>query len=111
MGAPQQAHDISFRRVALATAIITAVSLVYVLLAATLDSGSRPALPSPTVADEVNDLEVARFDEVTAAEKSIAPARERLSSYGWVDRRHALIHIPLDRAIDIYLQRSQGEAP
>jgi hypothetical protein len=35
-----------------------------------------------------------------------------LTSYGWVDRKEGIVHIPIDRAMDLFAQRAQvKEAP
>jgi hypothetical protein len=31
--------------------------------------------------------------------------RKRLDSYGWIDREHGIVHIPIDRAIAIMAER------
>lgn len=36
-------------------------------------------------------------------------AKARLESYGWVDRRHGIVHIPIERAIDLYASRPAPE--
>lgn len=38
-----------------------------------------------------------------------AAERERLSSYGWMDRKTGAVHIPIDRAIELIAER--GVAP
>jgi hypothetical protein len=35
--------------------------------------------------------------------------RARLESYGWVDRRAEVIHIPLDRAMNLWLESGAGQ--
>jgi hypothetical protein len=35
----------------------------------------------------------------------------RLNSYGWVDRDRGVVHIPIDRAIDLALERGLQVAP
>jgi hypothetical protein len=44
----------------------------------------------------------ALFSEQQRAEVA---ARKRLSSYGWSDRERRTVHIPLERALELYLQR------
>jgi hypothetical protein len=39
----------------------------------------------------------------------MAGARERLDSYGWSDREHGLVHIPLARAKELLLRRETSE--
>lgn len=40
-----------------------------------------------------------------AAPVSTREAPERLSSYGWVDRERRIVHIPIERAKQLYLSR------
>jgi hypothetical protein len=35
-------------------------------------------------------------------------ARERLQQYGWADREHGRVHIPIARAIELYLARESA---
>ena len=34
-----------------------------------------------------------------------ASQNQKLNSYGWQDRRNEIVHIPIDRAMDLILQR------
>lgn len=38
-----------------------------------------------------------------------ADADRRLASYGWVDRQAGIAHIPIDRAMDLLVERARGE--
>ncbi|HWZ86889.1 MAG TPA: hypothetical protein VN032_11850 [Thermoanaerobaculia bacterium] len=40
-----------------------------------------------------------------------AVERERLDSYGWMDRSSGAVHIPIDRAIELIAQRGVGPLP
>jgi hypothetical protein len=46
-----------------------------------------------------------------AAERQAAPsgAARRLQSYGWSDRERRTVHIPLSRAVELYLAREHSE--
>ena len=35
--------------------------------------------------------------------------RERLSTYGWVDQSKGTVHIPIDRAMEILVQKNRGD--
>jgi hypothetical protein len=37
--------------------------------------------------------------------------RERLESYGWMDRSTGAVHIPIDRAIELIAERGVGPLP
>jgi len=57
-------------------------------------SGSRlPPLPRLQV-DPVQDLSLVRAQQGGA-----------LDSYGWVDRGHGIVHIPIEQAMDLILER------
>jgi hypothetical protein len=56
------------------------------------------AAPAPhTVAGVRAEL----FDLARPGPDLKARQRQQLSSYGWVDRRRGLVHIPVERAMDI----------
>ena len=40
-----------------------------------------------------------------------AAERERLDSYGWMDRSTGAVHIPIDRAIELIAERGLGPLP
>jgi len=53
-------------------------------------SGSPPAWPQPSLQTD------------TRADMAAFGARERqwLTGYGWVDREHGIVHVPINRAMD-----------
>jgi hypothetical protein len=50
---------------------------------------------------EINHIETYDFERPPPRDH--AAALERLKSYGWADAEHRLVHIPIDRAIALYL--------
>jgi hypothetical protein len=40
-----------------------------------------------------------------------AAERERLDSYGWMDRSSGAVHVPIDRAIELIVERGVGPLP
>jgi hypothetical protein len=54
--------------------------------------------PPPT---EVNQIEADLLDGKGPA--ALDPARGRLRSFGWSDRSARLVHVPIDRAFQLYL--------
>ena len=54
-------------------------------------SGDRELPPEPRL-QEAPALDLARFR---------AREEERLSTYGWIDRPNGVVHIPIDRAMEI----------
>jgi hypothetical protein len=49
-------------------------------------------------------IDVRLFGLETEAERQYRLADERLRRYGWVDRGRGLVHVPLDVAIELYLE-------
>lgn len=43
-------------------------------------------------------------------ERMQTQARARLESYGWVDRERGIARIPVERAMELLVQRREGEA-
>lgn len=62
----------------------------------------EPALP-PAPRLEIRG--VRRWTEFLTAE------RERLNSYGWMDRSTGAVHIPIERAIELISERGVGPLP
>ncbi|MFO0584588.1 MAG: hypothetical protein U0229_20145 [Anaeromyxobacter sp.] len=51
------------------------------------------------------------FDQAVRGERQAASKRERLSSWGWVDRDAGTVHMPIDRAMELVSQgRRAGQA-
>ena len=51
------------------------------------------------------------FQEPTAAERWARADREKLAGYGWVDRSRGVVHIPVDVAARLYLQKHAAGEP
>jgi hypothetical protein len=49
-------------------------------------------------------IDVQLFDLPTEAERLQRRAEARLQRYGWIDRGRGIVHVPLDVAIELYLQ-------
>jgi hypothetical protein len=39
-----------------------------------------------------------------------ARQEQRISSYGWVDREREVVHIPIERAMELLIERGQPQA-
>ena len=103
--------------VGLTVAIIVTGVLMWFLflklesLQAKADPPAAPLAPAG-VRNPVPAVRVARFPvprlethPVAAGAAAVARDKELLSSYGWVDRPAGVVRIPIDRAIDITLER------
>ena len=71
---------------------------------------SAPAEQMRGVPPEVNAMETLPFSVEAQGLDSHRVAESWLSSYGWIDRDHRIVHVPIDVAIDLYLARGQGLA-
>jgi hypothetical protein len=57
-------------------------------------------LPRPT---EASDIEQETFGRVPQARIDREQQRRRLHGFGWVERERGVVHVPIDRAIDLYV--------
>jgi hypothetical protein len=65
--------------------------------------GDRPPLPVPPEigSSKIGLVEQQLFELATRGERDRAARLERLGSYGWVDRRAGVVHLPIDRAMQL----------
>jgi hypothetical protein len=68
--------------------------------------GDRPPLPVPQELGQskIGMVEQQLFDSATRGERDRAARRERLGSYGWVDRKAGVVRIPIERAMELSAQ-------
>jgi hypothetical protein len=67
-----------------------------------------PTPPSEVGRAKIGMVEQQLFGRTRTGEEWKAEQRRRLDGYGWVDRKEGLVHIPVDRAMDLMVQ---GERP
>jgi hypothetical protein len=67
-----------------------------------------PVMPAQGGQRKVGMVEQQLFENADRARALQGEKERRLRSTGWVDREAGLVHIPIDRAIDLTLQ---GERP
>jgi hypothetical protein len=67
-----------------------------------------PAPGQPPITGDINAIETRPF--TVEAQGLDEHRREdlQLRGYGWTDRAHRIVHVPLDVAIDLYLSPRQG---
>ena len=111
MKAGPQEPDVVSSRAVLAvlagTLCATAIGIAVAwLLAGDAPGGgaSEPGEP-PGHPSEVSAMETTPFAVRAQGLEDRARATGWLESYGWIDRRAGLVHIPIERAIDLYIQR------
>ncbi len=99
---------------AIVVVVTIAVSVVAVVLMTgelrgKLRSNPQGAAWEEHIPAQVGHVESAPFGDATDAEREALAAREHLASFGWVDRTRGRVHVPIDVAMDLYLQQ-QGRA-
>jgi hypothetical protein len=67
-----------------------------------------PPLPGEAGSPKIGIVEQQLFANTNTGERWRAEQRRRLDGYGWVDRGAGVIHIPVDRAMDLV---AGGERP
>jgi hypothetical protein len=72
--------------------------------------GDRPPLPVPQELGQskIGLVEQQLFESASRGRKDLEARRERLGSYGWVDRKAGVVHLPIERAMEL---SAQGARP
>jgi hypothetical protein len=72
--------------------------------------GEHPALPVPAEIgrSKIGLVEQQLFDKAERGTRDRARRQDRLGSYGWVDRGRGVVHLPIDRAMELVVK---GERP
>ncbi len=79
------------------------IAVVFLLKArdAALYPHGQPPPPPVIGRPEIGMVNQRLFGEQPGAREIQQRAAERLGSYGWVDRDAGLVHLPIDRAVDL----------
>jgi hypothetical protein len=89
-------------------AIATLVAYRYMNLQ---EKALQPLGPDPVPAilgqPEIGIVDQVPFDVTRSAQVYRLESLERLSSWGWVDRRQGLIHMPIDRAMELFVEQQK----
>jgi len=106
--------------VATVKAVVVGIIFLVIFFFATLwsvrifQSEERTIAPQGTISPpkEIGDPQIGivnqrLFELQREAEQKRTEQRDRLNSYGWVDRENRIIHIPIDRAMEKLSQGSQ----
>jgi hypothetical protein len=64
------------------------------------DAQGRPPAPTMIGKPEIGIVDQPEFSNDNRLEEWKRAKQFRLNSYGWVDRKKEIIHIPIDKAID-----------
>lgn len=65
--------------------------------------GDRPLLPVPQELGQskIGLVEQQLFESSTRGRRDHEARLERLGSYGWVDRKQGVVHLPIERAMEL----------
>jgi hypothetical protein len=71
-----------------------------------LRQGEHPPILIPPEAGQskVGMVEQDLFDVANRGERDVAQRRAKLGSYGWVDREKGIVHLPIERAMELVAQ-------
>ena len=74
--------------------------------------GDRPPLPVPQEIglSKIGLVEQQLFESSTRGERDRAARKERLGSYGWIDRKAGIVRLPIDRAMELSAQGARPRA-
>jgi hypothetical protein len=109
----QERDRVPLRAIVWVTLVVLVVSVVAVWGAARLGGDAtrfhaHVDIVSDTPAEREGVVEQSLIDHSQVAARLREHAEARLSSYGWADRAHQRAHVPIDRAIDLYLSSQRG---
>jgi hypothetical protein len=71
-------------------------------------TASEPATARPPIAHSTDTVTLNPQQQKTRSHYE-AEQRERLSTYGWVDQSKGKVHIPIDRAMEILVQKNRRD--
>ncbi|MFO7177541.1 MAG: hypothetical protein DIU78_002470 [Pseudomonadota bacterium] len=108
MNVEQETDRVDGRLISLIAVVSVVVTGVGVLVAWGLMGGREGMVAaSPRSAEpprELSQTEMGLFRGEQAVATKVAARRMR-ESFGWVNRERGVVHIPLERAIELYLER------
>jgi hypothetical protein len=97
------------RRPLVESAIAIVVAIVACAGVTILLTGRQLGLARRVLDRGPDQIESTVFAFETPAEQARRAATDRLRSWGWVDRKAGLIHVPLDVAIELYLAERRSQ--
>lgn len=96
---PPEDEALPVGKIVIAAACAVAIFTVAVAIAWWMSLAGTPS-SIPHFSAEVGNVDQRPFALETTAQQLQLDQRQRLSSYGWVDRTRNTIHIPIDVAIE-----------
>jgi hypothetical protein len=99
--------------VALAVFFLASVAATAVLVRARAQAQPEgaPALPAQAGARKIGIVEQQLYAASQRSRDRLAAQRKELDSYGWVERKSGVIHLPVERAIDLAAQGAMPQGP
>jgi len=70
-----------------------------------------PPPVSPAIQGDINAMETRPFSVEAQGLAEHQREEAQLHGYGWVDRSRRIVHVPIDVAIDLYLETQPGGGP
>lgn len=101
-------RPVVYTMLGLAVGAALAIMLVYGIFWYLADHPLRTAPPNPLAAGEQQQIPpTPRIDAHPAAELKDVQAYENkiLDTYGWTDKQQGIVRIPIDRAMELQLQK------
>lgn len=104
---PQEADVISGGFVArVALGVVTTMAIA--LAVAYLLGGSHRQV-TQTLHPDINGIETSPFSTEAQGLAEHATEEHQLATYGWIDREHRIIHVPIGVAFDLWLAQHGGQ--
>jgi hypothetical protein len=106
-----------FLAVMAAVLVVTAIGVLVAWLIedCRADALGPRAEPAPLmqvhrIPDQIGWMQLRLFDEEAPSLRLRVPQEQRLHGYGWVSREQGVIHIPIERAMELYLRERRDQA-
>ena len=104
----QQEEDRLSTRIVAVVAIVTVVIFVVSIWVAWLMLPAEPYGPPAAMPSQRYGYDPSPIETVLRAERFNDRARRRIESYGFVDEQRAVAHVPVQRAMEMFLERREG---
>jgi hypothetical protein len=111
-------HVAGYKVVAVGVIALVVFAAAVAWSARILDRTTRTLSPSGPlpIGKEIGKAEIGivdqtPFETTRGAEHYRREQLKKLSSYGWVDPKKGIIHVPIDKAIDELLAEQRGKKP
>ena len=93
--------------------VVLAVVAKAFLAHASREEVAQGVATPPEPAAEVSNVHSELFERALAGERLKAQQRKTLARYAWVDRKHGVVRVPIDTAIELVVKdvKDQKEQP